>query len=52
MWRAPKHDIDSREDGSKTGARDLSDAALQNEPIKGNDLGDVGNGRLGEAGLA
>lgn len=50
--RAPEHDIDSGKDGCKARSRDLSDASLQELPIESDDLGDVCDRGLGEAGLA
>ncbi len=48
----PENDIDAREHRCQACPWDLSNAALKDLPIKRNDLGDVGNRRLGEAGLS
>lgn len=49
---APENYIDAREHSCQACPWDLSNAALKDLPIKRNDLGDVGNRRLGEAGLS
>jgi hypothetical protein len=49
---APENYIDAREHSCQACPWDLSNAALKDLPIKRNDLGDVGNRRLGKAGLS
>lgn len=52
LARPSEYDIDAGKNGRESGARNLSNAPLEDLSIEGDDLRNVGNGGLGEAGIA